>query len=898
MLLLRNSSKGRIFLLVNSSNKIVNTHQPSSTDPITTAICSYSTIQRSSEIYNLNAKDIALCFKQWFKSRNTLLFDRIFNILKTHNDTDVDARNAADTTLSNLNLRLSESFVLDVLNYGHRNGFDLLSCLKFFDWAGRQPGFQHTRSTFYAVFKILSKARLMSVMLDFLEKFTNPLWCVHRIRYYNTLVVGYAVAGKPYVALHMFGKMRFQGLDLDKFSYHVFLNALVEHGCFDAVEAILKQISLRGFESDITHFIMFKSMCKREKFDDAESYLDRLVSQGKAVDGRALGSIVEAYCKRGMFENAERLMEKFRDMGVVSLEYAYGVWLGSLARAEKLDGAFEFLKSKKMMEGFVPDVFKYNLLVSRLLRENRLVEVFDLLTEMREDQIFPDKVTMNNALCFFCKAGLVDVASQLYNSRSEFGLSPNVMAFNYLVNTLCGDGSTEEAFRVLKHSFQQGFFPGNRTFSILADALCRESMIDKMKELVAIALQQNFMPSVSTYDKFIKALCRVNMLEDGYMIQEELMRLNKVTSISAYICLIHGFSKSNKPEIAAKLLIHMQQMGHRPTRTLFREVICCLCDMKNSEKQFMQLLEMQLSLLETDCQIYNFFIYGAGQAKRPDLARQVYEIQQRNGIEPNLSTNIFMLQSYLKSERISNAFNFFDKFRDRRRLPRKLYNTMIVGLCKVTQVDFALEFIREMRNSGSFPSNECYEETIKLLCKTKRFDVVINLINELEKEDYQFTSFIGNVLLFHSLKSLDLYDAWIRLRDTSNETSKYSLLGQLIGIFSGYVKVDRDIGNLDEVIEQCFPLDIYTYNILLMLLSKGGMDLAYELYNQMCRKGCGPIKWTLHVLIQGLQQCGRTAESRRLLEKLVWKQDMLVQMDACQQNEIWDRGGNWVGVFE
>ncbi|KAK4838610.1 hypothetical protein QYF36_015050 [Acer negundo] len=424
MLLLRNSSKSRISLLVNSSNKIIDTHQPSSTNPITIAICSYSTIQRFSEIYNLNAKDFALCFKQWFKSHNTLLFDRIFNILKTHNDNDADTRNAADTALSNLNLSLSESLVLEVLMYGHRNGFDVLPCLKFFDWAGRQPGFQHTRSTFYAVFKILSKARLMSVMLDFLEKFMNSWWwCVHRIKYYNTLVVGYAVAGKPYVALHTFGKMRFQGLDLDEFSYHVFLNAFVEQGCFDALEAIFKQISLRGFESDITHLIMFKSMCKRKKFDEAKSYLERLVSQGKAVYGRALGSIIEAYCKRGMFENADRLKEKFRDMGVVSLEYAYGVWLGSLARVENLDEALEFLKSKKMVEGFIPDVFKYNLSVSRLLRENRLMEVFDLLTEMSDDQIFPDKVSMNNALCFFSKAGLVDVARELYNSRSEFGLS-------------------------------------------------------------------------------------------------------------------------------------------------------------------------------------------------------------------------------------------------------------------------------------------------------------------------------------------------------------------------------------------------------------------------------------------------------------------------------------------
>ncbi|KAK0595929.1 hypothetical protein LWI29_011128 [Acer saccharum] len=57
---------------------------------------------------------------------------------------------------------------------------------------------------------------------------------------------------------------------------------------------------------------------------------------------------------------------------------------------------------------------------------------------------------------------------------------------------------------------------------------------------------------------------------------------------------------------------------------------------------------------------------------------------------------------------------------------------------------------------------------------------------------------------------------------------------------------------------------------------KGGMDRTYELYNRI-------------VL---------AAESQRLLEKLVWKQDNLVKMDACRKNEIWDRDGKWVGVFE
>ncbi|EOY34414.1 Pentatricopeptide repeat-containing protein, putative [Theobroma cacao] len=91
--------------------------------------------------------------------------------------------NDASSRLSHLNLRLSKPFVLQVLSYGHSSSQgDVLSCLKFFDWAGRQPGFHHTRATFHHIFKILSKAKLKSVTLEqFLQdymahRFPSGVW--------------------------------------------------------------------------------------------------------------------------------------------------------------------------------------------------------------------------------------------------------------------------------------------------------------------------------------------------------------------------------------------------------------------------------------------------------------------------------------------------------------------------------------------------------------------------------------------------------------------------------------------------------------------------------------------------------------------------------------------------
>ncbi|KAF9601108.1 hypothetical protein IFM89_017013 [Coptis chinensis] len=271
----------------------------------------------------------------------------------------------------------------------------------------------------------------------------------HRVRFHDTLVVGYAVAGKPDIALKLFGAMRFHGTDLDPFAYHVLLNALVEQSRFEFVQVVLKQLELRGFESE---------------------------SRGDVVNDHMVGLLVDAHCKKNKFEGAHRLMEDFWGLSRFPLGHTYGIWNRDLVQAGKLDGVMDFLQSKKSTEGYVPEVFRYNVLVFRLLRENRLHDVCHLLVEMMEGRISPDKVTMNAAMCFFCKAGMVDVTLDLYHSRSDFGLSLNNLANNYLINTLCGDGSVDDAYRVLQDSIKLGYFPGRRTSSILADALCRREV--------------------------------------------------------------------------------------------------------------------------------------------------------------------------------------------------------------------------------------------------------------------------------------------------------------------------------------------------------------------------------------------------------------------------------------
>lgn len=108
------------------------------------------------------------------------------------------------------------------------------------------------------------------------------------------------------------------------------------------------------------------------------------------------------------------------------------LWL----KTKKVDDALEVFQNRTS-EGFVPGPQCYNSLAIGPLRKNRLEELFDLLIEMREKHIFPDQSTMNATVHFFCKGGLVEVAFNLFNEKSEMGFYPHYMTYNELINALC-----------------------------------------------------------------------------------------------------------------------------------------------------------------------------------------------------------------------------------------------------------------------------------------------------------------------------------------------------------------------------------------------------------------------------------------------------------------------------
>ncbi|RYR45727.1 hypothetical protein Ahy_A07g031530 isoform A [Arachis hypogaea] len=508
----------------------------------------------------INQNDFASSVKDWFNTRDPII-TRIFQILSS---TDSSSDAALDASLAALTLpRLDESFVLTVLHHGTAAAH-IYPCLRFFDWAGRQPGFHHTRGTFSAIFRILARNRSMSTIIEFLRTFRRrgPAFYPHA-RFNDTLVIGYAIAGKPEIALQLF----------------------------------VRQIRMKGFENRYTNALVMKSLCKQGRLDEAEGFLFCLVDGGKKLHG-----------------------------------------------SEK---------------------------------------------------------------------GMVDDALDLFKSRSEFMLSPN----------------------------------------------------------------------------------------------------------------------------------HM---------------------MDNSRSRFFSLFEM---LSHNDRHIYDCFIDAAGHAKQAELAWKVFELMQRNGIQPTSSSLSLMLKAYLKSGRTSDALIFFNNVWSRGLATKKLYNCFVIFLCKSKNPEPAYRFFLKMLEDGLNPSIECYEILVQELCSSERYHEAVNLVDMYEKKGRRITSFLGNILLYQSMFSPEVYNACVRLRGVKEEgKTDWSMLSFVVGAFRRHHRVSH-VEDLEKLIAKCFPLDIYTYNLLLRKAWKTDKEQACQLFERMCQRGFEPNQWIYSTMVDGFKRHGMRDKAERWFQE-------------------------------
>lgn len=229
----------------------------------------------------------------------------------------------------------------------------------------------------------------------------------------------------------------------------------------------------------VTWTAMISAYCDNEKFEEAFELFSQMQKEGVQLDRRTITSILNAYCRYNLIENAaEMLFSMEHKIGIKPSEYHYSCILSACAekrllslgkkihhhimenncpqniflkntlinmygRCGSLEKAIEIFKSIEVSE---TDIHTWNVMISAFAVNGKGKEALNLFEQMQREGRQPDEITMIHILNAYNNLGLVQEALDIfYNLESKFKTKPNAKHCNIIVYGLSRVGRLQDA---------------------------------------------------------------------------------------------------------------------------------------------------------------------------------------------------------------------------------------------------------------------------------------------------------------------------------------------------------------------------------------------------------------------------------------------------------------------
>ncbi|XP_058070685.1 pentatricopeptide repeat-containing protein At3g48250, chloroplastic [Magnolia sinica] len=334
-------------------------------------------------------------------------------------DWDEDAKKKLD----DLKLSLSDAVMVKVLREVRLYP---LRALGFFNWAGKQPGYEHSAVTYNAVVRILGREDFIEqfwsmvkemksqghemdidTYIKLLRQFVKRKMMKEAVELYefmmespykpsaqdcNVLLRQISLTGSPDLDL-VFRVVRTYeaaGHSLSKAVYDGVHRSLTSTGRFDEAEKILKAMMDAGFEPDnITYSQLVFGLCKAGRLDEACKMLDEMEVRGCIPDLKTWTILIQGHCLAGEVDKAlscfTKMMEKNCDADADLLE----VLVNGLCSKNKAGGAYTLFVEMVEKARLRPWQATFKHLIQKLLGEGKLEESMKLLHLMKRHNFPP-----------------------------------------------------------------------------------------------------------------------------------------------------------------------------------------------------------------------------------------------------------------------------------------------------------------------------------------------------------------------------------------------------------------------------------------------------------------------------------------------------------------------------
>lgn len=300
---------------------------------------------------------------------------------------------------------------------------------------------------------------------------------------FNVLLKAFCTQRQMKEARSVFAKMlpRFRP---NTKSMNILLLGFKESGDVTSVELFYHEMVKRGFSPDcVTYNVRIDAYCKKGRFGDALRLLEEMESGGFVPTIETITTLIHG---AGLVKNTGKAWRLFNEIplrNLVADTGAYNALVTVLVRNKDVESAVSLMDEMIGKKHVEPDSVTYHTLFLGLMRSRGIEGVSELYLKMTGRKFVPKARTVVMLMKYFCQNFRLDLGLSLWNYLVEKGYCPHAHALDLLVTGLCSRGLVLEAFRCSKQVLERGRHMSAAAFLMLERFLKQSGDMDKLKEL-------------------------------------------------------------------------------------------------------------------------------------------------------------------------------------------------------------------------------------------------------------------------------------------------------------------------------------------------------------------------------------------------------------------------------
>ncbi|KAG6503434.1 hypothetical protein ZIOFF_035747 [Zingiber officinale] len=653
-------------------------------------------------------------------------------------------------TLRQFRGKLNESLVIEVLRLIKTPDLSL----RFFIWAGRQIGYSHTDSVYDVLIEILGFDKKNRVPQDFLREIEQDDQEILE-RLLNVLVRKCCHNGFWNDALEELGRLKDFGYKPSKVTYNALLQVLLSADQLGPAFLVHKEMSDAGFGLNrFTIGCYAQSLCKAGRWVEAINIIER---EDFTLDTVLSTQMISGLLEASLFEEAMSFLHRMRSNSYVPNVVTYQTLLSGFLKKKQLGWCKRIIKMM-ITEGCNPSPSLFNSLMHGYCSTKDYAYAYKLLKKMIACGCQPGYVTYNIFIGGVCgnkefpSSELLELAEHAYEEMLNAGFVLNKINVGNFAQCLCHMGKFDKAFQIIKEMMGKGFAPDCNTYTKVIDVLCQASKLEEAFLLFQEMKKNDVVPDVYTYTILIDTFCKVGLIKQASRWFNE-MQINGCTpNVVTYTALIHAYLKTKQVSKANELFKSMISMGCIPNVITYTALIDGLCKAGEIDGACHIYARMRGDLVEAQCLkmlfrqmtakscapnfiTYRILINHCCTAGLLDVAHKLLEEMKQTYWPRHISSYSNVIQGFSKKFITGNLERAMELHREIEGslsgssvANRKMYSSVIEGLCLSSQIEKAFDLYSKMITRGCVPELVTFSYLVKGLLMANKWEEGLQLL--------------------------------------------------------------------------------------------------------------------------------------------------------------------------